>query len=292
MDAGYGQARAAIAERFAAESVDSRLCAQGRTRVFDHGRRTPRSLVLFHGFTNAPEQMDALGRLFYERGYNVIIPRLPGHGVADRMTTALTEFTAERIAEAGAEAFDWAQGLGERVDVMGISLGGVIAAWLAQHRNVRVALPLSPFFALPGVPGFLSDGIGAIMRRLPFYLWWDPRVKEDCLPAHAYPRYPAKALGACLEFGSRVRAAAKSQPPMADTTIVVTNSKEPACNNAVTRALVGSWQARSGAVESREFTDVGLRHDIIELETYPEARATVYPRILEMIDEPALSAAR
>lgn len=268
----------------AAEAIDGRLSAAGRMRAFDHGRRTPRSIVLFHGFTNSPQQMAALGELFYERGYNVIIPRLPGHGLADRMTATLTDFTAERIAEASAEAFEWAQGCGERVDVMGISLGGVIAAWLAQNRDVRVAMPLSPFFALPGMPGFASDAASAVMRHVNLFLWWDPRVKEKSLPLHAYPRYPAPALGACLAFGKRVRSSAKTKPPKARHTIVVTNAHEPACNNGVTRALVNAWSAQAANVLSEEFDDVGVRHDIIELDTYPEARTTVYPRVLELID--------
>src|SRR5947199_381831 len=44
------------------------------TRLYSQGHRVERSLVLLHGFTNCPQQMDSLGKLFYQRGRNVFIP--------------------------------------------------------------------------------------------------------------------------------------------------------------------------------------------------------------------------
>ena len=40
------------------------------TRIYSHGHRTERALVLLHGFTNCPQQFDVLGRRFHERGYH------------------------------------------------------------------------------------------------------------------------------------------------------------------------------------------------------------------------------
>jgi hypothetical protein len=36
-----------------------------RTRVYTHGARTERALLLLHGFTNCPQQFDALGTRFH-----------------------------------------------------------------------------------------------------------------------------------------------------------------------------------------------------------------------------------
>ena len=69
-----------------------------RTRLFAHGRRTARAVVLFHGFTNCPRQFEALGRLLHERGDNVLIPRQPRHGLADRMSEDLAALTAPELA--------------------------------------------------------------------------------------------------------------------------------------------------------------------------------------------------
>src|ERR1019366_2135927 len=59
-----------------------------RTRLYTHGHRTERALLLLHGFTNCPQQFDALGKRFHDDGWNVLIPRmfglqgLPGPGAA------------------------------------------------------------------------------------------------------------------------------------------------------------------------------------------------------------------
>jgi len=60
-----------------------------RTRLYTHGHRTERALVLLHGFTNCPAQFDALGRQWFERGWNVLIPRYPRHGYSDRLITSI-----------------------------------------------------------------------------------------------------------------------------------------------------------------------------------------------------------
>src|SRR5687768_4155478 len=55
------------------------LCGQ---RVLTHGQPQPRTIVLVHGYTDCPQQFAALGELFYARGYNVVVARLPRHGLA------------------------------------------------------------------------------------------------------------------------------------------------------------------------------------------------------------------
>ena len=60
-----------------------------QTRLYTHGRRVERSLVLLHGFTNCPAQFDALGKQFFERGWNVLIPRYPRHGYSNPVSFSL-----------------------------------------------------------------------------------------------------------------------------------------------------------------------------------------------------------
>ena len=65
------------------------------TRVYTHGERAERSLVLLHSFTNCPQQFDTLGRRFFERGWNVVIPRYPRHGYSDRLN--MMSLAAKRL---------------------------------------------------------------------------------------------------------------------------------------------------------------------------------------------------
>ncbi|XVV17714.1 alpha/beta hydrolase [Actinoplanes sp. CA-131856] len=122
-----------------------------RSRLLSHGERTPRAVLLLHGYTLGPGQYDDLARDYYERGYNVWVPRAPGHGTAD--PRAHHRVTVDGLTAYASESLDIVAGLGEEVTVVGISGGAVLAAWLAQNRDaVRRLLLLSPFFGPAGVP--------------------------------------------------------------------------------------------------------------------------------------------
>ncbi|MBM7489181.1 pimeloyl-ACP methyl ester carboxylesterase [Micromonospora luteifusca] len=130
----------------AAEAADPEVRPESRSRLLSHGSRTSRVVLLLHGYTLAPDQYDGLAEEFFDRGYNVWIPRAPQHGTVDRrahhrvQTGELTAYAAQALAVAA--------GLGDEVGVVGISGGAVLAAWLAQARVdvVRRLLLLSPFF--------------------------------------------------------------------------------------------------------------------------------------------------
>jgi alpha-beta hydrolase superfamily lysophospholipase len=47
----------------------------------DHGRRTERAIVLIHGFTNCPAMYRQLAEQLHKDGANVLVPRLPRHGL-------------------------------------------------------------------------------------------------------------------------------------------------------------------------------------------------------------------
>src|SRR5438552_2730505 len=85
----------------ALQRIDSLRAADGseinpdcRLVLLSHGRRTARVVVLLHGLTNCPRQLEALGRMLYDRGANVLIARVPHHGFADRMTRDLPRLPA------------------------------------------------------------------------------------------------------------------------------------------------------------------------------------------------------
>ena len=255
------------------------------TALLEHGKRTPLAVVLFHGITNNPAQYSEFAPLLHARGVNVFVPRMPEHGYKNRMWSGIAKITAEQILTAATEAVDIAAGLGERVGVLGISMGGSLSAYFGQHRALDVAVPVAPDFSLLQLPYGLSRLIGSIMLALPnFFLWWDARVRDKQEPFTAYPRFSTHALMQSLRIGDDVHAAVRRERQLAKRIVTVVNRCDPAVNNEVTQSVVTEWMGwnRSGT-EYVVMRNLPENHDIVDPRN-PNARTKlVYPKLLDIL---------
>jgi alpha-beta hydrolase superfamily lysophospholipase len=265
---------------------DARIGPTAKTLLLDHGARTPWSVVLFHGFTNHPGQFAQFAAQLYALGVNVLVPRMPLHGYADRMTDALKSLTAEMLLECSYQAADAATGLGERVAIAGLSMGGSICAYLAQYRaDIATSMPIAPDFGLLNLPRWALDVLAPTVLALPnFFLWWDPRAKENQRPQTAYPRFSTHALMQTVRIGSAAYHAANREPARARRIATVVNTHDPAVSNAVTLEVLHRWQhLRASGIEYVELTDLPENHDIIDPDN-PLARTDlVYPKLIEVL---------
>ena len=176
----------------------------GRTIVLSHGHPADRVFVLLHGFTNAPRQFRELGEDLYAAGANVVIPRLPHHGFADRLTDTHGNLTANDLIRYAEGGIDIAHGLGKRITVVGLSVSGITASWLAHtHDDIDEVFLLAPFLGLPFLPDSFTPPIAGALVRLPnTFMWWDPRVRENLPgPPYNYPRFATRPLGEALRLG-------------------------------------------------------------------------------------------
>ncbi len=259
------------------------------TKLYTHGVQTEHVVVLLHGFTTCPQQFDELGKRYYEAGHNVFIPRIPHHGLSDRLTNALVNLTADGFAAFGDKVIDIAHGLGKKVTVMGLSGSGTLVAWLAQNRgDVDFAFPVAPLLGLAFVPPSFTKLFERIALLLPnFYMWWDPRTKADNPFSiyYAYPGYPSRALMEIIRLGMITRAQAKKSPAAAKNILMVLNDAEPAVSNAEALKLLKSWQKHGkGNLSEVHFEkDMKLPHDIITPGTPGVPIEVVHPRLIELV---------
>jgi len=257
-------------------------------RLLDQGRRTERAIVLIHGFTSCPKMYEQLAGQLFSTGANVLIPRLPRHGLADLMNDELRRLSASELSRTVSEALEIAPGLGEKVTVAGISLGGILAAWLTQFRpGVDRAVVIAPLFSIPVVPEWFSDLLGFVADSVPnFYLWWDWKRKANPSgPPYGYPRFPSHAYGEMLKLAHEVKSTARLEPPPSARDIrLVVNLADPAVNNVATFRVAEAWRRHGAGVRKYEFgRELGLGHDIISPEQ-PYARTDVtYPVLLDWI---------
>ena len=261
------------------------------TKLYDHGKQTEHVIILIHGFTNCPEQFNEIGQQHFEAGNNVLIPRMPYHGLTDRMTEALVNLNAEDIAAFGDRVIDMAHGLGKRITVMGVSGSGTLVAWLAQNRaDIHFAFALAPLFGLAMIPPALTKLFERVALHLPdFFLWWDPRTKAENPYSiyYAYPRYPVRALVQFLRLAMITRLQAEKSPPKAGHFTMIINDAEPAVSNGEITRFLKVWR-KHGSVTITEVhleREMKLPHDIITPGTPDVPIAVVQRRLINAIRE-------
>src|SRR5256885_12412859 len=203
-----------------------------RTRLYTHGRQVEVSLVLLHGFTNCPAQMDELGRRFFERGWNVLIPRYPRHGYTDRLNTAIAELRSDQLIAVANRPAEAGAGLGERLTVAGLSLGPILTGHIAETRAIERAVLVAPMFGLRPFPGPVLTAMAGLASALPnFFIWWNSKRKDQIGPPHGYPRFATHAYAALFVTGRRVMRTAARTAPLAKSIAVITNAAEPRLAN-------------------------------------------------------------
>lgn len=157
-----------------------------------------RGVLLLHGFGDTPQTLRQLAVELHSAGFDVRAPLLPGHG------TTVANFLASRRRDwldfARAELANMKHGC-ERVALVGLSMGGALAAILAAENPDTPALVLlAPYLGMPTIPRLAATtfwmrggnrvmesnspnsirdpaeraknvGYGAYSRRLLFELW-------------------------------------------------------------------------------------------------------------------------
>lgn len=257
-----------------------------RTALLTHGRKMDRAVVLMHGMTNCPRQYAELAPLLYERGYNVLIPLMPHSGLADRNTDDLKHLRAEELRDCCNTMVDIVRGLGTHVSYAGLSVGGSMAAWVAQNRaDVDRVVIIAPSFTL-------SRKMSISLSRLAMHLlsWLPNLMTQRFLPMKEIPFYnywgfATRGLGQMMRLGFSVFDAAKNRAPAAPSIVLVTNTADPAVNNKIARELAERWRDYGAArVETYEFdAKYKLIHDIIDPLQKEQQTQLVYPILLQLI---------
>ncbi len=233
------------------------------------GSRAETAVVLFHGLTNRPKQMARLASALAEQGYSVYVPRLPGHGLADPMTSALTTVSTEQVIATVDQSVDIAAGLGRHVVVSGLSAGGGLAAYAAANRDeVDGAVLIAPLFRPKSYPGWANRPVYQIAPLLPtVWYWWNAEDEgkrfEDGVP---YPRFPLAAFARFSAVSDSVLRRRPQRRGRIGSVVVVENLGDPRLDNVQATHLAES-ALRPIAHDWRVVTipaSKGYLHDLID----------------------------
>lgn len=111
----------------------------------------PHGALVLHGFTGCPQSMRGLAQAFASGGFAVELPRLPGHGTAieDMLETSWDDWSA--AAEA---AYADLAARVDKIVVAGLSMGGTLTLWLAEHHPEIAGIVLVNAAAEPPADSF------------------------------------------------------------------------------------------------------------------------------------------
>jgi carboxylesterase len=229
----------------------------------------PHGALVLHGFTGNPSSMRGVADALAAAGFAVELPLLPGHGtsVEDMLTTDFSDWSA--AAEAAYLA------LADRTDsivVVGLSMGGTLAAWVAA-RNPGVAglVAVNGMFE-PPAPSFLEmlratvaqgidrfDGIGSDIAL--------PGVSEG-----AYPATPIEPLVSLMEAVTELHGdLGKIRCPV----LILTSPQDhvvPPTSSDVLASAVGGPVERVILERSYHVATLDYDRDVVEERTVEFAR--------------------
>jgi alpha-beta hydrolase superfamily lysophospholipase len=239
------------------QAAEARLPLQKgmQTQLFLHDGPAPKgTIVMFHGFTAGPWQFTALAKKAYADGYNVVIPRLPGHGFKDANgkedpSHLLDASNYMQYQAFGDQSYARAAALGGPVSVMGLSVGGNIALDVAERHSVAKVVEYAPFLAPAGVGGKIASIVhgldkltfGLAGKGLAHVPWgWgkesEKQTADGSRPGHAL--FSLGTLYGAAEYGRMVTNNAKKVT--APVEFFTTGADTAADEGAIKRAYLAT----------------------------------------------------
>lgn len=250
----YLQARDDAEAMVAAGMRSQLLCGDGEETV-----------ILLHGLTASPPAWGSIAAALNIAGATVVVLRLPLHGHADRLTSALRGLSADGLTSDLRAVITAVARLEKRIVIGGHSLGGTLAIHAAATLpHVDRIVAVAPFLGVAGLPHELHAPLIPMIRALPnVFLWWDPIDRERQQPVHGYPRYPLHAVAVGIEIADAVYDDA-NRGPQAQAIDLVINAQESSVNNRAVRRLAQRWRRANAPVAVHELVGLPPSHDIIE----------------------------
>ncbi|PIV90742.1 hypothetical protein COW46_01190 [Candidatus Gracilibacteria bacterium CG17_big_fil_post_rev_8_21_14_2_50_48_13] len=250
-----------------------------RSIALHSGKKEARVVVLLHGYTNCPKQFLELGERIHAQGVNVLIPRAPGHGYADRATDALSFVTAKDFLTYTHASIAIADAMGDTVTLVGLSGGGTLTLWAALFEPaVDEFIAIAPVAYPRGFEPLLRNAVIRYAAWTPSeFSWWDKEQKERLPgPAHAYRGYASRSMGAILHIAAFAEQQLRPGVLSKKMTFIINEADKALREDSL--LMLADKFARAGAdVRTIVFEKaLGYPHDLIDPENIQEKKDAVY----------------
>ncbi|MGK7377555.1 alpha/beta hydrolase [Planococcus sp. 1R117A] len=154
-------------------------------------------VLVSHGFTGTVQSMRPLGEAFAKEGFTVTVPRLKGHGTHHE---EMEETTYHDWIASIEEAYSWLNGRCDAIFMVGLSMGGTLALYMAQqHPEIRAISLINAAVEVPSMAA-VHD-----MQDVRFLESIGSDIKKAGITELAYEKTPVASVKQLLIFMDGVR---------------------------------------------------------------------------------------
>lgn len=176
--------------------------------------------LLVHGFSGSPLEMVPLGEALSDAGWEVAIAQLAGHGTSpkDLAGTHWQDWVAS-----AAEAYEDLRRRTRRQAIIGLSMGGAIALYLAAREGADAVVAIStPIRVRPMLAG-AARVASRVIPLFPVIFRLSPR---DPMARQYRSPYAQIPLGATAELSALLSETARSLPSVTAPLLVVQGRRD------------------------------------------------------------------
>ncbi|SDO40959.1 alpha/beta hydrolase [Alkalicoccus daliensis] len=173
--------------------------------------------LIIHGFTGTPQEVKDIEAQFKEKNWLVYTPELPGH---DGSRNSMKEVKYKEWVYKAQVALEEMMKRCEKVYVIGFSMGGVIAGYLAAKYPVdklvlisSAVYYLNPKQIAEDVKGWVMEGIRGELDQNEIYHFYRDKIKRT-------------PVAATIEFAKLVRKLRHALEDITVPTLIVQGEKD------------------------------------------------------------------
>lgn len=215
---------------------DTRVNPFGRDRFFSGGRE---AVLVIHGFTGRTSEMVYLATELNNHGYTVWVPRLPGHGTNGR---DFLQSDGDQWLRHVTDAFLQLRTDYERVYIVGLSMGGVLAALLAASFEPDALALCAPALRVRKWNLWLAPLLGRIIPR--WRVPYEPDSEDPVERELELEYYAFQWVRPAGELYRLIRSARRRLPEITAPTLTIVSEADRTVPTAVTDLIERRTNAR------------------------------------------------
>ena len=158
-----------------------------KKEYFFQGNKT--GCLLIHGFSSTPAELRELGENLSEEGYTVLGIKLSGHGT---IVEDMEKSNYKDWIKSAEDGYERLKKTCTKIYVIGHSMGGVLALYIAENNNVNKVVALAPALVTKNK----SAKYVGILKHFIKYTEWAPeeRPEEEIKYLLGYSKIPLSSI--------------------------------------------------------------------------------------------------